>query len=220
MRILIFGGTGPAGLLLIRHALDGGHSVVVFARSPEKLPQDISANPSVTVVEGQLTDAEAISQAMAGVHAVLSALGPPPRQGITYPGNTPLAHAYGLIIDAMKKHDVKRVILLGTASIHDEHDKFSVQFKALVAGVAIFAHNAYKDVVAIGELFKAQADDVLWTIARVPILTSDEAVDYVAGYIGDGKVRTVLSRAAFAAFVLRELESNEWCRKAPLISSP
>ena len=220
MKVLVFGGTGPAGLLIIKEALSAGHTVVIYARSPQKVPQDIASNPSVTIAEGELTNADAISEAMEGVHAVLSALGPPVRQGVTYPYNTPLAHAYELILDIMKSRDIKRIILLGTASMTDEHDKFSLQFKLLVTGVALFAHGAYKDVVAIGEAVKAQPDDVLWTIARVPLLTDDTRTDYIAGYIGDGKTNTKLSRAAFAAFVLKELEDTEWCRKTPIISSP
>lgn len=83
MKVLIFGGTGPAGLLLIKEALSKGHTVVIYARSPQKVPQDITSNPSVIIVEGQLTDADAISRATDGVHAVLSALGPPVAQGVS-----------------------------------------------------------------------------------------------------------------------------------------
>ena len=90
----------------------------------------------------------------------------------------------------------------------------------LVAGVALFAHNAYKDVVAIGQTIRAQPDTLQWTIARVPILTSHATKEVVAGYIGDGKVNTTLSRAGFAAFCVQQLSSNEWVNKAPLVSTP
>ncbi|KAI0374569.1 NAD-P-binding protein [Pilatotrama ljubarskyi] len=220
MHLFILGGTGPCGLQLIEQALALDHTLVVYVRSPQKLPEWIRTNPAVTVVEGQLTEAEKLSEAMNGVHAVLSALGPAVKNGPFHPSNTPLAHAYSILIDVMKKRDVKRLILLGTASMKDEHDKFSIQFAVLVSGVALFAHNAYKDVVAIGEKVRASGDDLVWTIARVPLLTDKPDKAFVAGYVGDGKVGTKLSRAAFAAFVLKELESNQWCRKAPLISSP
>ncbi|TCD62941.1 hypothetical protein EIP91_006204 [Steccherinum ochraceum] len=222
MRLLILGGTGPAGLQLIQQALAANHILVILARSPQKLPQDISSHPSVTVVEGQLTDADAISKAVQGVHAVLSALGPPVGVvgAITYSSHTPLAHAYSTLVAAMKEHNVNRLILLGTASMKDEHDQFSARFAALVSGVAILAHHAYRDVVAIGEVVRGEGKDLAWTIARVPVLTSDASTAVIAGYIGDGKVNTTLPRAAFAAFVLKELEENQWCRKAPLISSP
>jgi len=42
----------------------------------------------------------------------------------------------------------------------------------------------------------------------------------VAGYIGDGNTGTLLSRRAYAAFTVHEVENIEWVKAAPLISSP
>ncbi|KAH8086635.1 NAD-P-binding protein [Cristinia sonorae] len=222
MRLLILGGTGPAGLQLIQQALAASHVVAILARSPQKLPNDISTHPSVTVIEGQLTDIETLSRAVKGVDAILSALGPPASVtgALTYPSNTPLAHAYSAVIASMKEHNVQRIILLGTPSITDERDHFSARFAALVAGVATLAHNSYKDIVAVGDVVRKEGMALQWTIARVPVLTDDPSKAVIAGYIGDGKANTTIPRAAFAAFVLQELEESQWCQKAPLISSP
>ena len=220
MHLLVLGGTGGSGIQLIQQALEHNHTVVVYARSPQKLPESMSSSPAVTIITGSLTDAEALTAALDGVHAVLSALGPAVKNGPFHPGNTPLAHAYGVLLECMRARSVKRLIALGTASMTDEHDKFSFEMSVLVTGVAVFAHNAYKDVVAIGQTVRAADPDVLWTIARVPLLTEKENRAFVAGYVGDGHTRTRLARAAFAAFVMQELEENQWCRKAPLISSP
>lgn len=222
MRLLILGGTGPAGLQIIQQALAANHVLVILARSPQKLPNDVSTHPSVTVIEGPLTDAEVISNAVKGVHAVLSALGPPVGivGALTYPSNTPLAHAYSSLIAAMKEHNVKRLILLGTTSMKDNHDHFDARFAALIGGVAVFAHHAYRDVVAIGDAVRGEGENLMWTIARVPVMTNGPSKAVIAGYVGDGKMHTTLPRAAFAAFVLQELEENQWCKKAPLISSP
>lgn len=220
MHLLILGGTGPCGQLLIEEAIGFSHTVVLLARSPQKLPESIRSNPDVTILEGQLTNEELLDKAMAGVDAVLSALGPSVSKGPFHPSDTPLAHAYSRVIRAMKKHGVTRLIALGTASIKDEHDKFSARFSALVSGVAVFAYNAYKDVVAIGEVIRREGGGLDWTIVRVPVLTDDANRDVVAGYVGYGTVRTRLSRAGFAVFVLRQLDSTEWIQKAPLISLP
>ncbi|EKM60726.1 uncharacterized protein PHACADRAFT_246816 [Phanerochaete carnosa HHB-10118-sp] len=222
MKVLILGATGPCGQLLIQEALAAGHSVVLLVRSPHKLPDSIKSNPSVTVISGQLTDAELVGRTVADVDVVLSALGPPVSvtSGLTYPSDTPLAQAYGLIIAAMKRHGVRRLIALGTSSIKDEHDHFSVVFKTLVTGVHLFAHGAYKDVVAIGDRVRHEGGDLDWTIVRVPVLTSDPDKTYIAGYVGDGHVKPKLARPAFAAFALQELDKGEWIRKAPLVSSP
>lgn len=216
--------TGPSGVLIARECLAAEHTVVIYARSPQKLPEDISKHRLVVVIKGSFDeeDEPALSKAMEGVRAVLSALGPTTNltQAPFYPGNTPLATAYSRIIRIMHAHDVKRLIALGTASIKDPHDKFSAAFWALVNGVKTVAYNAYKDVVAIGETIRGHEDDLMWTIARVPLLTNSESKEQIAGYVGDGKVTTSLSRAAFAAFVVTELEKNEWMKKAPLVSSP
>lgn len=220
MRVLVLGATGPCGILIIREALAVNHTVVVYARSPQKLPEDISSHSSIIVIQGELTDADALSKAMEGVDAVLSALGPPTTQGIFYPSNTPIAHGYAIVLQTMKQHGVKRLIALGTASIVDEHDKFDIKFRALIAGVYLFAHNAYKDIVAVGDAIRHQEGDLEWTIVRVPILTNSENTEVVAGYVGDGKTGTMLSRPGFASFVLKELAQNEWSKKAPLLSAP
>ncbi|EJF58432.1 NAD(P)-binding protein [Dichomitus squalens LYAD-421 SS1] len=217
MHILILGGTGPSGIELIQQALEVNHTVVVYARSPQKLPAHISSSPSVTVVAGDLTDREKLSAAMQGVQAVLSVLGPGP----SHPSNTPLAQAYQLIIESMKQQNVKRLIAVGTPSMKDEHDHFSLIMLAMITVVATFVRNAYKDVVAIGQTIRAaDPEELVWTIARVPILNDNEDRSVLAGYVGDGKVGTKLARQALAAFVLRELEENQWTLKAPAISSP
>ncbi|THG93413.1 hypothetical protein EW145_g8382, partial [Phellinidium pouzarii] len=84
MHVLVLGGTGGIGPLLIRELLVAEHTVVVYARSPQKVPSDISSNPSVTIVKGDLTDAGAMSSALAGVHAVVSVLGPAVSSGPLY----------------------------------------------------------------------------------------------------------------------------------------
>ena len=114
MHVLILGATGPSGLLLVQESLAAGHTVVLYVRSPQKLPEDIRANPSVTIIEGQLDDKEALSRALEGVDAVLSALGPPVKQGVVYPSGTPIAHGYLVLMDAMHERGVKRLIALGT----------------------------------------------------------------------------------------------------------
>lgn len=39
--LLILGGTGPAGLILIEHALSKGHKITAFARTPSKIPTEL-----------------------------------------------------------------------------------------------------------------------------------------------------------------------------------
>jgi len=221
IRILILGATGPSGILLVRQALQKYESctLVLYVRSPEKVPDDLASHPSVVIIQGQLEDIDKLAKAIEGVEVVLSALGPSVKSGPFHPSDTPLARAYSHIIELMHHHQVKRLICLGTASITDPADKFNLAFYALVNGVKIFARNAYNDVVAIGETVRTAGADLDWTIVRVPILRDSESSDVVAGYVGDGKTSTTLTRLGFAVFVVEEIEKGEWVKKAPLISS-
>jgi len=195
MHVLVLGGTGSVGIQLIDCALqDNAHTVTIYARTPSKLPERITSNPAVNVVKGELADRASLKEALTGVHAVISALGPAVKKGPLHPSGTPLAKAYALLLEVMREVNVKRLILLGTTSMKDPNDKFDVHFWVLVNGVAVFAHNAYKDVVAIGETVRGDPD-VLYTIARVPILTNKETEDYVAGYVGDKNKTLVVQKS-------------------------
>jgi len=221
MRIVVLGATGAAGIVLVREALNTvqGITLVLYVRSPQKLPQEIAAHRDVVVVTGQLTDADALSKALEGADAVVSTIGPAVMRGPFHPTGTPLAKAYELLIRIMRAQGVRRLVALGTGSIKDQNDKFSYGFYTLIAAVAVLAHTAYKDIIAIGDVVRNEGHDLDWTIVRVPVLTDQDCKEYVAGYVGDGCTGLYLSRAAFAAFVLNELRENNWVRKAPLLSN-
>jgi nucleoside-diphosphate-sugar epimerase len=218
MRFLILGATGPSGILLVRKTLElyPEASIVIFARSPDKLPEDLAHNnSSITIIKGELTDLDALSTAIQGVKVVLSALGPL----ASHPPGNIIATFFGHLIDLMTTHNIKRIILLSTASISDPKDKFSLVYKLLIAGVRLTAYNAYMDIVAIGEVIRTKGEALDWTIVRVPILTNNESEEVVAGHVGDGLTGYFLSRKAFAAFTVHEVENMEWIKEAPLISS-
>ena len=217
MRVVILGGTGPSGILLIEEALASKHTVVVYARNPQKLPAHLSEHPDITIVKGELEDPKALDTALAGADAVLSALGPT----FGNPSGTPLARGYTAVLEAMRRSGVRRLIALGTASIKDaQHDKFSVAYATMVAAVAFGARSAYRDIVAVGEVIRA-CEDIDWTIVRVPVLKNEGNREVRAGYVGDSEAgaRYTLARLGFAVFVLRELEKGEWIKQAPLITS-
>lgn len=241
MRILVLGATGPFGVILCRESLLAGHTVVIYARSPAKLPEEISKHEHVVIVQGELDDEDLLSKSVKGVDAVLSALGPmvgsPKRYfdnlSVFFPiascsdqqllnhlqhSGTTIADAYPRIIRAMHTHGVKRLICTGTASIKDPNDKFSFIYWGLVSVIKTFFAGAYREIVAIGEVITAE-QQLEWTLVRVPILSDGNSKSVVAGYIGGSGIGATLTRAGMAAFMLGELEKNEWVKKAPAISS-
>ena len=218
MHVLILGATGGCGILLVKRALEASHTVVILARSPEKLPQEIRDDSRVKIIKSELNDEAALSGAMENVDAVLSALGPQSLSG-AYPSGEPLARAYSLIIKVMLAHSVKRLIALGTCSITDPHDKPGLKWKLIIGGIKTLAPAVYREIVAIGNVIRTEGDALDWTIVRVPFLTNSSNQNVICGYPGDGKTGYTVSRAGFASFVLQELARNEWVKMAPLIST-
>ena len=229
MRVLIFGGTGPCGIALAREVLEvyPSSTVILYVRSPHKIPDDLAQDSSIFIIRGDLAQLEEVESAILGgrtktdeeprtaVDVVLSALGP---TGPFHARDNPLAKFYESLMDLMSKHSVKRLIVLCTAAYSDPQDKFNLVTSFNATFVKIVAHTAYADFRAIGEVVNANKG-LEWTLVRVPVLTNSESEEVVAGYIGDGRIGNTLARRAFAAFCVGEIEKREWVRKAPFISS-
>ena len=71
MKLIVFGATGKTGRHVWRNALDRGHDVTAFARSPHR----IERAAGLRVVQGDVMDAASVADAVAGHDAVIVALG-------------------------------------------------------------------------------------------------------------------------------------------------
>lgn len=105
MKIVIFGGTGRTGSEIIKNALKNGHEVKAFVRTPEKC----EAHERLTLIQGDVRNADEVKQVIEGADAVVSALGTDK--------TTTLTEAIPVMIDGMNEHGVKRIVTIGTAGI-------------------------------------------------------------------------------------------------------
>lgn len=105
MRILLLGATGRVGSDILKLAVADQHDVKVLVRSPEKL--EVSEN--VTVIEGDVLNESTLDKAVQGVDVIVSAL--------STDKTTTLSESTPMLIHAMEKHQVKRIITVGTAGI-------------------------------------------------------------------------------------------------------
>src|SRR5258706_963754 len=74
MKLVVLGATGGTGLEIVRKAIERGHSVTAFVRSPERLKpfQD-----RITVRQGDLLNSVELERIIQGHDAVVSGFGPP-----------------------------------------------------------------------------------------------------------------------------------------------
>ena len=72
MKIVLWGATGLTGIEVLNQSLEGGHLVKAVVRNPELIKVE---HPNLTVVQGDVLNAELVSEAVAGSEVVISALG-------------------------------------------------------------------------------------------------------------------------------------------------
>ena len=48
--ILVFGATGPLGVLICQEVLKHDHQLTVYARNPQKLPKDVLEHVNIKVI--------------------------------------------------------------------------------------------------------------------------------------------------------------------------
>lgn len=93
--ILLIGGTGICGLIFTQAAIQSGHFVTLYVRTPSKIPSEMSSHSSVAVIQGELGDEEGLKKAAAcGADTFVSLAGPTmgERKGTVY-----FFPAYGLM---------------------------------------------------------------------------------------------------------------------------
>ena len=209
MKIVVFGASRGAGLQVVKQALEAGHIVTAFVRSPEKFEV---RHANLTAFKGDSMDATAVENAIAGQDAVISTLGPT-RPPVPHMMETSAKN----IVAGMKKHGVRRLISTTGAGVRQPEDqpKFVDQFIGFLLSLLA------KDVVldSAENVNVIQASDLDWTVVRFPrLMDGKQTGKYRVGFVGkDSGIQ--LSRADAADFILKELVEKKWLRKLPLVSS-
>ncbi|KAJ7787167.1 hypothetical protein B0H14DRAFT_3581215 [Mycena olivaceomarginata] len=221
--ILVLGATGASGLAFIQVALSlpSPPTLTLYVRSRAKLPAGVEKQ--ARIVEGSLSDQDALSKALEGVDTVVSVLGAyrSLQAFILRTTSTPIGDAFPGILSAMRAKGVKRIFALSTPSFSpDSSEVFSRGWSAFTFMPKVVVPQANAEMVAIAEAVTA-ADDLDWTVFRIPHLT-DKAADLpvAAGLLGpDYKGTFDLSRASLALWILKEIEERKWVKKAPLLAN-
>lgn len=204
MHLAILGATGGIGRLLIDSALDQGHNVTAFARSPEKITRK---DNRLRVLRGDLFNASQMASAIKGSDAVLSAFGPVALRP------THQRRDFGrVLVKALRAASVDRFIHVSSAFLFRDGGLL----------VKIMANTLFYNVTADGRDSEAEMmqPDLRWTIIRPPRLTNGSLTGcarIVAGHLPKGGF--IVSRADVAAFMLQEAVTPQFVRQVVGISN-
>jgi putative NADH-flavin reductase len=208
MKLIIFGSTGSTGRQVVTQALEQGHDVTAFARSPEKLDQK---HEKLQVIKGNVLDFASVERVIQGQDVVLCTLGLPPMDKSNLRAN-----GTKNIIRAMEKTGVKRFICQSSDGVGDSRDTLPFLMKYLI--VPFMLRRAFADHEIQENYIKESQLD--WIIVRPVALTDGEHTgSYQHGYTADNKTVTFkISRADTADFMLKQLADNNYLHKTPSVS--
>jgi putative NADH-flavin reductase len=195
MKLFVIGATGRTGEEIVQQALARGHRITAFVRLPETAT---FRHERLSVLKGNVTDENQLSEAMQNHDAVLSALGP---REVFKPSS--LLHDSALAATgAMQRSGVRRLVVLSAAA----------HFPGIPNRIVSFIlRNHMHDSVAMEKVVQDSRLD--WTIARPPRLTEEQYATYRSRESAAPKRGFSLSRKAVAAFMLDAIEQEKHFQK-------
>ena len=211
MRVIIFGASGGIGKYAVKHALEKGYEVTAYVRNPEKIT---IKHEKLAVVQGEINDYTSMLCAMKNQDAVIWCVGIP-MNGKNEKFESLEGHQ--ILLRVMKETGVKRLIDWGTPSIPFEKDARS--FITVVPGIlaGLFLKKAKDEMVAIGALLKSS--DLDWTMVRFMAPQNSQYKGSVKIGFGDTKMNFAISREEIGAFMVEQVESDEYIKSMPIIGS-
>jgi uncharacterized protein YbjT (DUF2867 family) len=206
MRILVLGASQGTGALAVRNALDKGHHVTAFARSPQKLAFD---HPELKKVQGDFHQAASVDAAVPGHDAViitasaasLGAFKANPRY---------FSQGTGYTIAAMKNAGVKRLVILSALGTGSSRSLMNPVVRLLVVDGLL------KAAFADHQVQEQQARDsgLEWVVARPGRLTNGPARHRYKKTTAIERVPSSISRADVADFLVDACAAPNWVASA------
>lgn len=209
MKLLIFGATGTIGRPVVEQALEQGHIVTAFARTPAKLG-DIQ-HPNLTLFQGDVMDLSSVEEAMKGQDAVVCVLGS--GKSLT---STIRSEGTKQIIQAMEQNGIRRFICQSTLGAGDSWGNLDFYWKYVMFGFIL--RKVFADHQRQERYVKQSHLD--WTIVRPSaFIDGPKTGTYRHGFPDNDKTSQLkIARADVADFLLKQLTTDAYLGKTPSLS--
>ncbi len=204
MKIAVFGASGRTGLMLTFQALNQGHEVTAFTRSPHKVS---ITHKNIRIIQGELDDYEKIKEAVNTQDVVMCNLGIDKNKP-----SSMLSDATRLILKAMEECNVKRFICMSSAGVLGNDAGF--WFGKII--MPLFLKHVFADKKRQIEVIRQSRAE--WVIVRPVGLTDSPKTGRYKISEGIPTSRTI-PRADVADFMLKLMTEKKYDFTIPAISS-
>jgi putative NADH-flavin reductase len=208
-KIVLFGATGGTGLQIVEQGLLAGHKITAACRNPSALEK---YKDNILIRKLDLSDRDAIEEVIKGADVVVSSLGTGTNLKEVAKKTTVYSAPAILILDAMRKHGVKRGIFV--TSVGTEYtDEFPWFYKNILRP---YIMNSYMDMMKLETIIERTVYPIDWTIVRpTELIDSKKSKTFHVTNRKTNGGNYKISRRDLAKFIIHELENDLWIHKYP-----
>lgn len=210
MQITILGATGQVGKATLREALSKGYQVKVLVRSPDKLGD---LKEKVTVVKGNLLDSLSVEQALHGSVAVINTAG-----GVKEPDQYKKFQKIGNILsEKMNELGIKRLINISGAVMSLPEENLNLKRKIMKVFVSLIFKQMKQAQEAIIPIIIVNKN-IEWTFVRAAMISKKRGTGNI---LADDKQMpgTTIRLDDLGKFMIEQINSTQWLKKAPFVAS-
>ncbi len=209
LNVLVIGGTSGIGLEVVRQSVERGHNVTALARRPERMS---FFHPQLTVLKGDVLDAESISNAISQNDVIISTIGMGPTRK---PVNV-FSEGMTNTLAIMNASDKSRLITVTGIGAGDSNGHGGFFYDQVM--LPLMLKTIYDDKDIQEALIKKSTTD--WTIVRPGFLTDNPVENhyYVLDNL-DGVRSGEISRADVAHFIIAAFEQNLYINETVFLTN-
>ncbi len=208
MQLTVFGASGRTGTCLVSQALELGHDVTAFVRTPGSLAM---RHARLDILVGDIADSDDVERVVNGQDVVLMALGARPGAA-----DKVCTIATTTVVPAMQKFGVQRLINVSGVATGETRDRLSTVGRVLAGGRRMLDRHAFRDRENQDGLIRNS--DLDWINVCPPRLTNGPHTGtYRCGCDLRPPINAQISRADVADFMLKQVIDTTFVRKSPML---
>lgn len=200
MKILVIGASGRTGNLLLKLAINGGHTVSALVRDPRKLAQIKGIE---SIIQGDALDQTLVNRAVKEQDVVVTTVAAP-----SLKPSTVVSEITKTVVDAMLSIGTKRLVITSSRNVVATKPWLAVSLSKLIFG------NVYADLARAERIVRESNLD--WTIVRGVQLKDEPSrgATHIDDEINATGGRSTLPREDYAAVLLSVAENADMIGKA------
>jgi putative NADH-flavin reductase len=167
----------------------------------------------VKIVQGDLLDPSAVEKALEGSKAVINAAG-----GLKEPDQYKKFQQIGaILVEKMKHHGITRLVNISGAVMNLPNEKLDFKRKLMKVFVRLFFNQMKQAQEGILPMI-VNDKEIIWTFVRAAMISGKTGTRKV---LADDTIMpgTTIMLEDLAMFMVDQITSMEWIKKAPLVAS-